>query len=299
MNCKDFNEIADSYLSDELLVETNHEVLQHLVQCAGCRNELAARRELRERLRLAVKNAPQSQMKPGYAARVRNELHTQAFGKQRLWSFATSKAALAGFAGILLVAITIGTIVTQRKTAITANIDQPVPSVNNDPPTGLWYERASFLAVRDDAIDDHKHCALSHDVTEKPISLKEADKSLGTKANGLDLAVIEPLRAAFGDEAKFIKAHFCIVNGRRFSHVVVEYKKKVVSVLLTLREDADPVGRDAVSCRTSDDLRVACFESGKYSVFIVSDLADGDNLIVARTISESVKKHVSEEAKKA
>jgi Putative zinc-finger len=299
MKCKDFRDIADSYLSNELLVETNHEVLQHLEACADCRSELASRRELRERLRLVVKNAPRSQMNPGFAARVKSDLHEQAFGKQRVWSFATSKAVLAGFACMLLFAAVIGIIVTQRNTATTANIGQPTPSLSNDPPTGLWYERASFVVARDDAVDDHKHCALSHDLTEKPISLKEADKSLGTKTNGLDLAVFDPLRAAFGDEAKFVRAHFCIVNGRRFSHVVVEYKKKTVSVLLTLREDGDPVTRDVVSCRTSDDLRVACFESGKYTVFIVSDLNDDDNLIVARTISESVNKHVSAEAKKA
>ncbi|MGB7208454.1 MAG: zf-HC2 domain-containing protein [Pyrinomonadaceae bacterium] len=298
MKCKDFKDIADSYLSNELLVETNHEVLQHLEACANCRSELASRRELRERLRLAVKNAPRSQMNPGFAARVKSDLHEQAFGKQRVWSFATSKAVFAGFAFMLIFAAVIGIIVTQRKMAITAKIDQPAPYLSNDPPTGLWYERASFVVVKDDAVDDHKHCAISHDLTEKPISLKEADKSLGTKANGLDLAVFDPLRTAFGDDAKFVRAHFCIVNGRRFSHVVVEYKKKTVSVLLTLREDVDPVTRDAVSCRTSDDLRVACFESGKYSVFIVSDLNDDDNLIVARTISDSVTKHVTDNFRK-
>ncbi len=298
MKCKDFKDIADSYLSNELLVETNHEVLQHLEACVDCRSELASRRELRERLRLVVKNAPRSQMNPGFAARVKSDLHEQAFGKQRVWSFAASKAVLAGFAFMLLFAAVIGIIVTQRNTPTAANIGQPTPPFNYDPPTGLWYERASFVVARDDAVDDHKHCALSHDLTERPISLKEADKSLGTKANGLDLAVFDPLRAAFGDEAKFVRAHFCIVNGRRFSHVVVEYKKKTVSVLLTLRDDGDHVTRDAVSCRTSDDLRVACFESGKYSVFIVSDLNDDDNLIVAQTISDSVTKHVTDNFRK-
>jgi predicted anti-sigma-YlaC factor YlaD len=47
MQCREFREIADSYLSNELMVETNHGVIAHLEQCAECRQELKARRELR------------------------------------------------------------------------------------------------------------------------------------------------------------------------------------------------------------------------------------------------------------
>ncbi|NJM54427.1 MAG: hypothetical protein HC846_14250 [Blastocatellia bacterium] len=58
MNCRDFREIADSYLSDELAVETNHEVFQHLENCAKCRQELSSRREVREKLRFSLKTHP-------------------------------------------------------------------------------------------------------------------------------------------------------------------------------------------------------------------------------------------------
>ncbi len=297
MNCRDFKDIADSYLSNELLVETNHDILQHLESCSSCRIELAGRRDLRERLRSAIKNAPKSQMNPGFALRMESYLREQAFGKQRVWNFTVSKAVFAGMASVLLIALVIGFVTTRSSPPLTAGID-PTPS-NTFVPENLWYERASFIAAKHDAVDDHKHCALSHDLTEKPISLKDADKRFDNSANGLDLAVFDPLREAFGDDAKFIKAHFCIVNGRRFSHVIVEYKKNVVSVLLTLRNDGDVAsGIDAVSCRSSDDLRVACFESGKYSVFVISDLAEDDNLIVAKTISASVKKHITDDAKK-
>ncbi len=47
--------MMDSYLGDELLVETNHEVLRHLENCPACRNELAARRGLLAQMRSAVK----------------------------------------------------------------------------------------------------------------------------------------------------------------------------------------------------------------------------------------------------
>lgn len=51
MNCSMYLELLDSYLCDELKVETNHAILMHAELCARCRTEMAARRRLREILR--------------------------------------------------------------------------------------------------------------------------------------------------------------------------------------------------------------------------------------------------------
>ena len=37
MTCRDVREAADSFLCDELLTETNHDILQHLDTCPSCR----------------------------------------------------------------------------------------------------------------------------------------------------------------------------------------------------------------------------------------------------------------------
>jgi hypothetical protein len=42
MECREFCEIADSYLSDELTVESNHDAISHFEKCANCRDELSA-----------------------------------------------------------------------------------------------------------------------------------------------------------------------------------------------------------------------------------------------------------------
>src|SRR5262245_37625523 len=44
----------DAYISNELTVETNHEVLRHLEGCPGCSAELDTRTRLRSRLKTAV-----------------------------------------------------------------------------------------------------------------------------------------------------------------------------------------------------------------------------------------------------
>jgi hypothetical protein len=57
MNCRDVREIADSFLCEELLTETNHEILRHLETCPLCRTEIDARRRLRGALRDAFNRA--------------------------------------------------------------------------------------------------------------------------------------------------------------------------------------------------------------------------------------------------
>jgi hypothetical protein len=48
MECRDVRELADSFLGEELLTETNHEILRHLDTCPVCRADLAGRRAVRE-----------------------------------------------------------------------------------------------------------------------------------------------------------------------------------------------------------------------------------------------------------
>lgn len=298
MNCKDFKELADSYLSNELLVETNHEVLKHLENCANCRRELGARRELRETLRSAVKNSPQSRINPDFAFNLKNDLRENAFGKKSAWSFFSAKAVFASLLVVLFLAVAFS-IIWRKPSDDKANLN-PINTNQtniNLPNNSLNFQRADFVEARKDAVDDHKNCGLTHNLKEKPISLNEAAKLYGTANKNFDIKIIEALRETFGDEVKFIKAHFCVINSRKFAHVVVEFQKKVVSILMTRRKnDAELNESDAISCQSSGNLQIACFESGNYSVFVVSDLSETDNLLVARTISPTLKKHIGQQS---
>src|SRR5262249_56670956 len=75
MDCRNFKEMLDSFLSGELLVETNHSVLRHVELCAACRAELAARRQLRDWLRSACLKETMSA--DGYA-RLHERLRAEA-----------------------------------------------------------------------------------------------------------------------------------------------------------------------------------------------------------------------------
>ena len=87
MQCHDFRDIACLFLDDELLVETNHEVIRHLESCAGCRRELAARRNIRVKLRAAISSAPELQMTETFVERLRLELQSQTHWRKFFGAF--------------------------------------------------------------------------------------------------------------------------------------------------------------------------------------------------------------------
>jgi anti-sigma factor RsiW len=63
MECRAVRELADSFLGDELLVETNHHILRHLAACPICRDDVATRRAWRAAVRQAFDGAPE--LEPG------------------------------------------------------------------------------------------------------------------------------------------------------------------------------------------------------------------------------------------
>ena len=106
MECRDVRELADSFLSEELLTETNHEILRHLETCPECRADLDARRALRDGVRRAFHGAADLAPRPEFIAGLRTTLqnaahHTPArrgFRLQGWWALAAT----------VLLAVTVG-----------------------------------------------------------------------------------------------------------------------------------------------------------------------------------------------
>ena len=53
--CKKIETLLDSYLNNELLVETTHEVLRHLRRCLNCSDALGVRERVKAILQTAVR----------------------------------------------------------------------------------------------------------------------------------------------------------------------------------------------------------------------------------------------------
>ena len=79
MDCRAFKDLLDSFLSDELMVETNHAILWHAERCATCRAEMEARQRLRVILRRIRDN---SKLSAEFHERLRERLRAEAVAEK-------------------------------------------------------------------------------------------------------------------------------------------------------------------------------------------------------------------------
>lgn len=293
MDCREFTTLMDSYISDELLVETNHEVLRHLENCPDCRREVADRRFLKLRFRETLKNADETRINPAYAMRVAAGLRETAL-RPSVWDLFNTRAAALSFACILFLGL--GSIVWFYRANFSGKPEETQNSpTNNANSSGLENAvRVSWDEMTAHAVGDHKNCAVEFHLAEEPISLDEAAVSYGAFNKGLDKTVDAALQAVFNGDAsegiKFLEAHSCIFDGRRFAHIVMRHKGRNISVLVT---DTDlPAAADDIQNKQFDGtLNAAGFRSGHHAVFVVSELPYTDNMTIARILIPTIRLH--------
>jgi anti-sigma factor RsiW len=127
LDCRQVRELMDSYLSEELSVETNHGVLGHVAGCRDCAAELKRRQRLRallsETLALAVNEAD--------AHRVTARIRQAVDRGQRSWQQVVRIGAVAA---TLVAAVTLA----------------------------YWASRRVDAAAYNDSAEDHVACALTY-----------------------------------------------------------------------------------------------------------------------------------------
>ncbi len=303
--------MMDSYLGDELLVETNHEVLHHLENCSACRNELAAQREFLTQIRAAVRGAAQMRLNPAFAVRLRNDLRAAAL-RPSAWAkfkdavFANASVFSATAAACILFAVALGAIWIYRLPSDESAVVQPNQkgeTIERTRPTESPAFQAVEIARRetaDAAVGDHKNCAVHFRLAEDPITLNEAAKKYGRFNKDLDKVVAASVRAFSAknisdktfDKIEFLEAHSCVFQGRRFAHVVLRRGEKIISVLVTQNSSGE--NDEAISSQTDENLQVAEFGAARQAVFVVSDLTNEENQAIARVISPAVRRHIEQ-----
>ncbi len=285
--------MIDSYISDELLVETNHEILRHLENCPDCRHEMADRRFLKLRFRETLKNSDEARIDPAFAMRVADGLRETAL-RPGVWDFFNTRVVALAFACVAF--LVVGSIVWFNRTNFSAKPEETQNlSASNSNFSGLENAvRASWNEMTAQAVGDHKNCAVEFHLTENPISLDEAAASYGAFNKDLDKTVNAALQAVFkGDSSndiKLLESHSCIFEGRRFAHIVLRHKGRVVSVLVT---DTDlPNGSDDIKTEYfSKTLNAAGFHIGHHAVFVVSELTDSENMTIVRSLVPAMHLH--------
>jgi hypothetical protein len=241
--------MADSFLNDELLTETNHEILQHLDTCASCRAEIDARRQLRGSLQAAFNRAPDLQPRPDFAQRLGEQMHAAAAGAtrhapvSRRWLMLAASAVLtAGLTGAVW-------------------LTQVIP----------------VDALTRDAIGDHWNCALKHRKVRTPVPLEEAAERFDGAYRVLLTAPPNEASTPNGP-VRVIDRHSCAFGTRRFGHVVLQYRQHVVSLLLTADDERSaavtlPLDLDPhLHGRPVNGMSVVSIHGGHHAILLVSDM---------------------------
>ncbi len=257
MTCEYFNEIADSYLSDELAVETNHLVIRHLESCAACRRELGKRREIRDRLRLSLKNSPEFSIDPAFAARLRIGLKESGMPSRypRLsWSF-----LIPAFTTLLVIGALSFAWLYQDK--------------------DNYLVRQYLFEVSQQAIERHQDCGLG--------LLKQWEAETG-ELSSEKTAFVKSLQTP---DTEILEVHDCYFGEKRFTHYILRRGERVFSVLRTESDTAiasKTTSGHSIASDSDGGLRVASFQSGNEAIFVVSEMSETENLDIARTLFDSI-----------
>jgi len=262
MNCRDVQEVADSFLSEELLTETNHEILRHLDICPSCRLEIDGRRRLRRSLHVAFDRAPELQPRADFMVRLREQLRETAVhdGHRR----PTLQRWFALAAGVLLTA-SVGALVVMN------------------------LSHAPVDALARDARGDHWYCALKNRVVRAPMPLEEAAQRFDSSYRVLMSAPPDDISTP-GGVARVIDRHSCAFGTRRFGHVILQYQGRVVSLLLTAHDDqaTGGVADDStphVHGQPVNGLSVVSVRGARHAILLVGDLEARELTQLSRTVS--------------
>ncbi len=283
MECRNFKELLDSYLSDELAVESNHQIIRHSELCPNCRSEMAARRNMRSMLRESVKATTAS---PDFKNRLRNSLREEAnpvpttVEKISLWnrllsSFAIQKFA---FASAILIAFAAGAFYIFQPSKVEAAELSP--------------------QLFSQAAGDHDYCSAKWLQYQNPVTEMFGADSIDPEFKNLpQLSQHQALGLTLHH------AHFCEQEGRTFAHLVYTRGNEMISLLITERNSAalktgivpnDDGLKDGIqnALKIKEKYTISAIQTSKHIILIVSSLDESSNKQLAEKLAQPISQHL-------
>jgi anti-sigma factor (TIGR02949 family) len=282
--CEKTLRYLDAYLSNELTVETNHDVVCHLEACRACSAELDARSRLRSRLKAAVKTQG---VPPELQVRIREQIRS---GGSKNWlQLEWLKAGRLRWAGALAATLVVaaGLWVNQRQERMPALSDRRGQN------TYIARVSANLAAVLKVGLGDHIHCSIFRKYPKEPPTIEKMESGLGPTYSGL----LPVVRAAVPQGYRMMMAHQCSYAGRHFVHLTFEKDGTFLSLVVARKEPGESLGVLSPATESSgipiyqsaaDRYEVAGFEAGNYFAYIVSELKGKANLQVAVNVAAGV-----------
>jgi hypothetical protein len=143
-------------------------------------------------------------------------------------------------------------------------------------------------ALAQDAIGDHRNCALKFRLVRMPIPLEEAAQRFD-HAFRLLLTMPPDSVSTTSGEARVTERHSCAYGTRRFGHVIMEYRGRVVSLLMTsddgtgLNDSVDAIPH--LIGRPVNGLSVVSVTGSHHAILLVSDLDRAELTQLSSTVA--------------
>ena len=272
-HCKRIRSYLDSYLNNELMVETNHEVIGHLEACEDCSRSLEDRARLKAQLKRAV-------MQEYAPAALRERIATD-LRRSRGFSFSKVSLALAAAAAVLVIAAV--TFFTWGPPKNQLSLQAKVAPADV---TG------QILKI---GFDDHVFCAIDHHLANKQFTPEQMAEHLGPEYAGLVALVKERMPRDY----TVAVGHRCHYQGREFIHLIMRNQSNVVSLVITRKNaEAFPTNGVAAIAQAAGgpiyqaawaNQHVAGLETRDHLVFVVSNETSDANLQIAASLGPSVR----------
>ncbi|MFN0088169.1 MAG: hypothetical protein ACKVX9_22455 [Blastocatellia bacterium] len=278
--------MIDSYLCEELAVETNHAMLRHAEHCGPCRTEMTARRELRARLRRVCSL---DRMSAEATDRLRERLRCEAQSSSKRASKRAGKRAGEGASegrgrrGKLV-----------RIFAARPGLSLAAAAALLLGAAAVWFFPTSKMgggevspALLAAAAGDHRTCGMLHAADVGVVRMPESAGSIDPGYVGL-----ETVAAPGAGSMRLRAAHVCNFGERRFAHLVYTRDDRVVSLLVTGRDAAAVAPPPGIQQAPWDGFHVGACQTGKRVVLVVSDLSERENSALAAQLALPVAEHL-------
>jgi hypothetical protein len=227
---------------------------------ADVRHEANMERRLSGALQAAFERDPDLRPAPGFTDGLREQLRQAAAAEHRS-SRLPRRWTLA--AGIMLAAGLTGGMFTSR-----------------------FAGPAEALAR--EAAGDHRNCALKFRLVRAPVPLEEAARRFDSAYRLLLTAPPDDIPAP-GGVAHVIDRHACAYGARRFGHVIMQYRGRVVSLLMTANDSPESVEAvPHVIGHRVNGLSAVSVTGSRHSVVMVSDLSEADLMQLSGVVSPSL-----------
>lgn len=281
-DCRNFRELLDSYLSEELSVESNHSMLRHTEMCPECRIEMASRRQMRAVLKRACSR---DRMSKEACDRVRGMLRAETSAaplpgwKERLFGFFTVRQ-------VLPVALAAAVVAASGLAIWMGGIRNPASKL----------EATLSMALIDQAVGDHENCGLKFLELSGPFEMPpSAVKYDPFYAN------LERIAAPGAAGLELRTSHLCGFEDRKFAHLVYTKNKRAISLLVTERDaralQTDRIPLDEIlasgfQSHHRTGVTIGAYLTSRYVVLVVSDLNDEENRQMAERLAFPVTEHL-------